>query len=233
MFESGTHAPLATLAHAPSERVGLLADGDGDEEELASIAATLEREGFATSLLDDGDEHRELAAIVLSLGDSADGAVGAVERLRERFAETPVVLACASIERWELRAALTAGVVGVIVGDELDSGLAACVRAVSAGHLCVPRGHWREVEPPVLSVRERQVLGLVAMGYMNRQIADRLFLAESTVKSHLSSAFGKLGVRSRSEAAEMILNRERGLDIDLPGPEAEALPAVALPTGAP
>jgi DNA-binding NarL/FixJ family response regulator len=231
MFEPGTLAPRARLTQA-SERVGLLADGDGGREELASIGAILEREGFFTSVLDDGEEPRELAAVVLSRGDSADGAAGAVERLRERFAETPIVLACASVERWELRAALSAGVVGVVVSNELDFGLGACVRAVTAGHLCVPRGHWREVDPPVLSVRERQVLGLVAMGYMNRQIADRLFLAESTVKSHLSSAFSKLGVRSRSEAAEMILNRERGLDIDLPGSPGEVLPAVAVPTGA-
>jgi hypothetical protein len=49
------------------------------------------------------------------------------------------------------------------------------------------------------------------MGYMNCQIAERLFLAESTVKSHLSSAFAKLGVRSRNEAVSLILDPNRGL----------------------
>lgn len=47
------------------------------------------------------------------------------------------------------------------------------------------------------------------MGYMNSQIAERGVLAESTVKSHLFSVFGKLGVRSRNEA--VILVPERGL----------------------
>jgi DNA-binding NarL/FixJ family response regulator len=49
------------------------------------------------------------------------------------------------------------------------------------------------------------------MGYMNCDIANQLYLAESTVKSHLSSAFLKLGVRSRSEAVELILDAEQGL----------------------
>ena len=53
------------------------------------------------------------------------------------------------------------------------------------------------------------------MGYMNIQIAEQLFLAESTVKSHLSSAFSKLGVRSRNEAVDLILDTERGLGIGI------------------
>ena len=53
------------------------------------------------------------------------------------------------------------------------------------------------------------------MGYSNSQIADQLFLAESTVKSHLSSAFGKLGVRSRNEAVHLILDPERGLGMGI------------------
>jgi DNA-binding NarL/FixJ family response regulator len=95
------------------------------------------------------------------------------------------------------------------------SALAPCLRAVMAGQACVPRTQWRQIEPPVLSAREKQVLGLVVMGYMNSQIAEQLFLAESTVKSHLSSAFGKLGVRSRNEAVSLILDPERGLGMGI------------------
>jgi len=75
-------------------------------------------------------------------------------------------------------------------------------------------------------MREKQVLGLVVMGYMNCQIAERLFLAQSTVKSHLSSAFGKLGVRSRNEAADLILNHERGLGLGVLALESEPLETV-------
>jgi DNA-binding CsgD family transcriptional regulator len=80
----------------------------------------------------------------------------------------------------------------------------------------VPREHWREIEPPVLSIREKQVLGLVALGDTNRQIAERLFIAASTLKSHLSSAFAKLGVRSRNEAAELIFAREDACGVEVP-----------------
>jgi DNA-binding NarL/FixJ family response regulator len=67
------------------------------------------------------------------------------------------------------------------------------------------------VERPPLTPREKQVLALVVMGYTNREIADQLVLAESTVKSHLFSAFRRLGVRSRSEAVALITDPARGL----------------------
>jgi DNA-binding NarL/FixJ family response regulator len=82
-------------------------------------------------------------------------------------------------------------------------------------------------ERPVLSIREKQVVGLVAMGLMNIEIAERLFLAESTVKSHLSSAFAKLGVRSRHEAVELLLNPASGLGLGILSLDAEAIPAGA------
>ena len=99
--------------------------------------------------------------------------------------------------------------------DELPRSLPSCIRSVLAGQVCVPARHGRQVAPPALSTREKQILGLVAMGYMNSQIATRLFLAESTVKSHLSSAFGKLGVRSRNEAVRLIVDPSRGIGVGI------------------
>jgi DNA-binding NarL/FixJ family response regulator len=66
------------------------------------------------------------------------------------------------------------------------------------------------VRAQALTTREKQILALVVTGLTNAQIAGTLFLAESTVKSHLSSAFSKLGVSSRYEAASVVLDPERG-----------------------
>ena len=74
---------------------------------------------------------------------------------------------------------------------------------------------------PSLSVREKQVLGMVVMGFSNGEIASRLFVAESTVKSHLSSAFAKLGVRSRHEATDLIVNRAWGIGLGILSIDAE------------
>lgn len=63
------------------------------------------------------------------------------------------------------------------------------------------------IEP--LSARELEVLQLVAMGQSNREVAEALFIAPTTVKKHLSNIFGKLGVKNRTQAAA--LAREMGL----------------------
>ena len=63
------------------------------------------------------------------------------------------------------------------------------------------------VEP--LTEREREILKLVARGASNRQIAENLYLTEGTVKNHMSSILGKLGVRDRTQAA--IKAKELGL----------------------
>jgi LuxR family maltose regulon positive regulatory protein len=60
-----------------------------------------------------------------------------------------------------------------------------------------------------LSARELEILQLIAQGLSNREIAERLYLALSTVKGHNSNIFGKLGVQRRTEAVARA--RELGL----------------------
>ena len=67
-----------------------------------------------------------------------------------------------------------------------------------------------ETDPFGLTVREREVLALVAEGYTNRRIAEALFISESTAGVHVSNILGKLGVSSRTEAAAVAVRL--GLD---------------------
>jgi DNA-binding NarL/FixJ family response regulator len=192
--------------------------GDGPRER---IGALLQERGWELTAFEDAEEllergeYEERALVVLWVADASSHAAQQVESLRRGIEHAQVVVICPEIERWEVRAVLAAGAAGVVLEREIANTLDPCLQAVRVGQICVPRQQWRQIAPPALSMREKQILGLVVMGYMNSQIAERLFLAESTVKSHLSSAFGKLGVRSRNEAVNLILDSERGLGMGI------------------
>ena len=121
--------------------------------------------------------------------------------------------------------ALRAGASGFLLKDVRPEQLADAVRAVATGDtLLAPAITRRLVEqylrrPPPgartplglgeLTDRELDVLRLVARGRSNQQIADTLFLGESTVKTHLTHLFAKLGLRDRAQA--VVLAYESGL----------------------
>ena len=121
--------------------------------------------------------------------------------------------------------ALRAGASGFLLKDVRPEQLADAVRAVAAGDtLLAPAITRRLVEqylrrpPPApgrrpgldaLTDRELEVLRLVARGRSNQQIASTLFLGESTVKTHLTHLFAKLGLRDRAQA--VVLAYESGL----------------------
>jgi DNA-binding NarL/FixJ family response regulator len=215
--KAASKARPAANAQGDSAAVAVIAD----PSHRAEIVKVLKREGFGPTGFGSavglaaqvgGNEH---ALIVLWVEDTVSGLSGCIDPLTQSSPHAPVIVVCSDIERWGVREALMAGAAGVVLWKDLDRALAPSVQAALAGQACVPRGHWREIEPPALSSREKQILGLVVMGYSNSQIAQQLFLAESTVKSHLSSAFGKLGVRSRNEAVHLILDPDRGLGMGI------------------
>jgi DNA-binding NarL/FixJ family response regulator len=107
-----------------------------------------------------------------------------------------------------LRRVLLAGASGIVLDDDLERTFVPTARAVLAGQLTVPTALGRQIAPRPLSHREKQILALVMLGRTNREIADALYLAESTIKTHLSSAFRKLDARSRSEAVTRITDPE-------------------------
>jgi DNA-binding NarL/FixJ family response regulator len=132
-----------------------------------------------------------------------------LRRLRRELREAAIVAVSPIATGTGVRRALDAGADAVVFEPELEATLAVAVSAVASGQSVVPRKLRASVERPAFSHRERQVLSFVARGLTNAQIADELFLSESTVKSHLSSAFDKFGVRSRKEAAALFIELEQ------------------------
>jgi DNA-binding NarL/FixJ family response regulator len=110
-----------------------------------------------------------------------------------------------------LRRAVRAGLDSVVFEHELEDALAPAVRAVAAGLTVMPADRGHGAARIALSHREREVLRLAVTGHTNSEIAGRLFLAESTIKCHLSSAYRKLGAKGRSDAASMIFDPDEGL----------------------
>ena len=151
-------------------------------------------------------------AIVLACDPFEAASLAAIRRVADTMRTSPVVVVSSASDGVGIRQAVNAGADGVVYEAELETTLAPATQAVLVGHVSLPRRFHRCVVKPVFSHREKQVLGMVVRGYGNRQIADRLFLAESTVKSHLSTAFQKLGVRSRKEAAALLMDPEEGLE---------------------
>ncbi len=119
--------------------------------------------------------------------------------------------------------ALRAGASGFVLKDIEAEDLQVAIRTVHAGHaLFAPSVTRRLVGsfvPAVaapdggpagaLTEREREVLGLVAQGLSNAEIAARLFVAETTVKTHVSRLLGKLGLRDRVQL--VVFAYENGL----------------------
>lgn len=140
-----------------------------------------------------------------------------VARLRGEHPQAAIVVVGPQDSASSVRSALDAGADGLVFEHRLEAALVATVQSVLAGQVCVPAVHRRDVGTPAFTAREKQVLGMVVLGLSNKEIGARLFLADSTVKSHLSTAFTKLGVRSRHEAAALILDPDSKLGLGILG----------------
>ena len=149
--------------------------------------------------------------------------------IKREHEKMQIVVVCQSPNGRNARRAVDGGVDGFVFTEHLENALGPTVGAVLAGQTAVPTGLRASMRRPSLSYREKEILGLVVMGFTDSQIGSRLFLAESTVKSHLSSAFTKLGVRSRSEAAALILDPEESFGMGILG----IVESLERPQGAP
>ncbi len=188
-----------------------LAVGAQSQAQARRLAEVLERDGLLVAVTFTGLGElaleplaRHLDAIILAVSVNEADTERGVRQTRSAHYEAGIVVVCARSAERHLQRYLEEGADGVVFADDLEMTLAAAVRCAAAGQISVPQSMRRLLAPPALSYRERQVLELAARGLTNRQIAGSLFLAESTVKTHLSSAFRRLGVRSRREATALM-----------------------------
>lgn len=180
-------------------------------EDLQGLGAELERHVLAHGHVVATPGCKQVDVVLLASDLDRDAVDAALALAHDVWGSRPIVIVTPEAPTRASRAALDAGVDGVVLAAALDSTLGPALAAVVSGQLCIPRATDEQPAAPLLSMREKQVLGMVVLGFSNGEIARRLFIADSTVKSHLNSAFRKLGVRSRQQAAALILDPTQGL----------------------
>jgi DNA-binding NarL/FixJ family response regulator len=137
-----------------------------------------------------------VALVDLFLG--AESGPEICERLRAEV-PAPRVLLMSGAGGISARAARAAGAAGFISKDWSAPEIAKLVQLVGAGQEA-----FRDTDDamPALTGREREILGLIAEGSTNREIAATLFLSPHTVKEHTSTLYRKLGARNRADAVQ-------------------------------
>jgi NarL family two-component system response regulator LiaR len=145
-----------------------------------------------------------------------DGAT-ATRKIRKKFSQIQVIVLTSFKDGKLIKQALEAGAIGYLLKDVTADDLVRAIRSAHAGRATLsPEAAQSLVEtahlPPTpgqdLTEREREVLALMIEGLNNVQIAGRLTVSPSTIKSHVSNILAKLGVASRTEAVTLALRNQ-------------------------
>jgi DNA-binding NarL/FixJ family response regulator len=144
------------------------------------------------------------------------GGVEAIKQLRRTAPAVRVLVLTTFDTDRDVLPAVEAGATGYLLKDTPRAELLRAVRSAHRGEAVLSptvagrlMGQVRGPEPEVLSTRELEVLALVAAGSTNREAAQKLFISEATVKTHLLHIYAKLEVRDRASA--VAVGYQRGL----------------------
>jgi DNA-binding NarL/FixJ family response regulator len=147
-----------------------------------------------------------------------------LQRLQAAKNRTRVIVLTASDDKNEFVQAMKLGTSGIVLKQTATELLIKSIRKVHAGEIWLdshttaavirqfvandeapaapaPQTQSRERERSPLSQREREIVALVAQGFKNKEMAEKMFISEQTVKNHLHNIFDKLGVSDRLELA--------------------------------
>jgi two-component system response regulator DevR len=186
----------------------------GDEPDIEVVAeASSVEEALAMAM----HVEPEVAVVDVRLGDG-DG-VTLCRELRSKPNPPACLMLTAFDDEEAMVGAIMAGAAGYLLKQVRGQDVVNAVREVAAGRsLLDPVSTARVLDkmrhPPTdelatLTERERDVLELIGQGLSNREIAERLFLAEKTVKNYVTSVLAKLGMQRRTQAAAWIARREK------------------------
>jgi DNA-binding NarL/FixJ family response regulator len=207
----------------------------------AGLSALLRAAGLdVAGEAENGAQAVELAAslrpdvVIMDIRMPVLDGLDATERILARDpAPRILVLTTFDLDEYVYRA-LGAGAAGFLLKETPPAGIVAAVRAVTAGDVLISPAitqrlveayslHHRRTSLPhndlsSLTARETEVLRLVAHGLSNAQIAERLVLSESTVKTHVKNLMGKLDLSSRAQA--VVAAYEGGIVVPGRGPDS-------------
>jgi DNA-binding NarL/FixJ family response regulator len=147
--------------------------------------------------------------------------VAATKAITERFAQTNVLVLTTFDKDEYVTQALLNGAAGYLLKDTPSEEIAQAIRAVHKGYTQLGPGLGKKVITQIstsvkpspegwdeLTPREQEILQLIATGASNKEIAQTLFIAEKTVKNHVSSILSRLNLRDRTQAAIFANSRE-------------------------
>ncbi len=147
--------------------------------------------------------------------------VAATKAITERFPQTNVLVLTTFDKDEYVTQALLNGAAGYLLKDTPSEEIAQAIRAVHKGYTQLGPGLGKKVITQIstsvkpspegwdeLTPREQEILQLIATGASNKEIAQTLFIAEKTVKNHVSSILSRLNLRDRTQAAIFANSRE-------------------------
>jgi NarL family two-component system response regulator LiaR len=141
--------------------------------------------------------------------------VTAIGRIRQQQPRVRIIALSSFGEEQMVKSALGAGATSYLLKNTSADRLAKAIRSTSSGMPTfapeIAPALLQAAPPPRdgfdLTPREREVLALMSRGLSNRQMSQRLVISAYTIKNHVSSILGKLGVTSRTEAVSLALRR--------------------------
>ena len=179
------------------------------EQELEVVGTVTDSQALL-----DAAEHLRPDLVITDIAMSGFDGIEATRWLKASLPDVRVLILSVHTEPSWVRAAFEAGALGYLTKSSAPEEIELAVREVLAGRFYIspavaraavgPAFHpesARQAEGAALTPREMEILRLVADGLGNRQIASRLGMAVTTVRTHLSSVYGKLQVKTRVELA--------------------------------